>query len=67
MDGQMRKLSNAARVAALIVTSAELDGYDATREIRAKPEYRHQAVKIVALTAAAVQGDRQRCLAAGME
>ncbi len=46
----------------------ELDGYDAAREIR-KWEANHpskRAVRIIALTAAALPGVRERCLEAGM-
>jgi signal transduction histidine kinase/CheY-like chemotaxis protein len=44
----------------------ELDGYAATRAIRrAEPPGRR--VRIVALTASAVAGDRERCLEAGMD
>jgi len=43
-----------------------LDGYDATRLIRALPQDRDQNLPIVALTANAMPGDEQKCLAAGM-
>jgi len=42
------------------------DGYMATREIRADPDPRIAGVRIVALTASAFEGDRERCLRAGM-
>jgi HPt (histidine-containing phosphotransfer) domain-containing protein len=43
-----------------------VDGFDATREIRRR-EGEGAHVPIVALTANALRGDRDRCLAAGMD
>jgi PAS domain S-box-containing protein len=43
-----------------------MDGFDATRSIRAMEEPERR-VPIIALTAAAVAGERERCLDAGMD
>jgi signal transduction histidine kinase/ligand-binding sensor domain-containing protein/CheY-like chemotaxis protein len=45
----------------------ELDGFAAAAEIRAYQKMAPRRVPIVAMTACAMSGDRERCLAAGMD
>jgi two-component system sensor histidine kinase/response regulator len=50
------------------VQMPEMDGYEATRVIRnPQSKVQNHDVPIVAMTANAMKGDRERCLEAGMD
>jgi signal transduction histidine kinase/CheY-like chemotaxis protein len=44
-----------------------MDGYDATKAIRSYDQSKNRRTTIVALTALAVEGDKEKCLKAGMD
>jgi CheY-like chemotaxis protein len=48
------------------VQMPEMDGLEASRRITAEWQA-HERPRIVAMTANAMQGDREQCLAAGMD
>ena len=49
------------------VQMPEMDGFEATRQIRSRESEQQNHIPIVAMTANAMRGDRERCVASGMD
>lgn len=50
----------------IVLQMPVLDGYNATREIRKSEEPKVRDILVIAMTASAIRGDREKCLEAGM-
>lgn len=66
-DAVQKQLENSYDVILMDIEMPVMDGVDATKAIRAEHESRSKSVYIIATTANAMQGDRERYLSAGMD
>jgi CheY-like chemotaxis protein len=69
-NGEQAARAHAMREFDLIlmdVQMPEVNGFEATARIREREKITGAHIPIIALTAHAIQGDRERCLAAGMD
>lgn len=67
--GQVLEKLQAARYHAILmdVQMPDMDGFAATRKIREREQQQGGHIPIIAMTAHAMLGDRERCLEAGMD
>ena len=63
---QRSKEGNPFHVVLMDVMMPTLDGYNATRQLRQDPDPNVNEVLVIAMTASAIEGDREKCLEAGM-
>ncbi|KAL5318962.1 hypothetical protein ACEPPN_014030 [Leptodophora sp. 'Broadleaf-Isolate-01'] len=65
----IRKMAKEGRPYHMILMDVQmpvLDGYEATKLLRKDPDEMVRTILVIALTASAIEGDREKCLASGM-
>ncbi|MBX2843360.1 MAG: response regulator [Flammeovirgaceae bacterium] len=63
---EILKTDRSFKIILMDIQMPEMDGYEATRQIRALPQPYYKEIPIIALTASTLSGEREKVLQAGM-